>query len=475
MNCCRSAPATGGKGRSFTASARSRNRWSIAWTSSLSDDSATRCTLPKHPRHQDPIASRQIGADEHLLETGRRRHLGRSLCLVRRDLAHQRPGGFEPSRGGARDRLDRLQAGLAAHQRGAGLVMQLHRQICELRLGHVRGVRDDESDPSPQRLRERVEPRPARQAHTRRRQAGAGQVGARDRESVLAHVGAPHLGVGQFRRERERQCSGAGAEIGDRVRRRGAQPRVRASPPVTSSAASYPETCSTIQRASLGALSIPAAASDRSVSTRRSRQLGTDQAEADASCSARSAAMSLSTMPSTWPASTWSSACSVRPMRWSVTRFSLKLYVRIFSERPPLFTWSRRADDCSSACRSRSDWRRRDRRMRSAFSLFWSWLFSSWHVTTSPVGRCVMRTAESVVFTDWPPGPLDRYTSTSSSLGSMSMSTASASGSTATVAALVCTRPWLSVAGTRCTRWGPASCFSRAHASRPFTTKVTSR
>jgi hypothetical protein len=28
--------------------------------------------------------------------------------------------------------------------------------------------------------------------------------------------------------------------------------------------------------------------------------------------------------------------------------------------------------------------------------------------TTSPVGRCVMRTAESVVFTDWPPGPLDR-------------------------------------------------------------------
>ena len=27
-------------------------------------------------------------------------------------------------------------------------------------------------------------------------------------------------------------------------------------------------------------------------------------------------------------------------------------------------------------------------------------------VTTSPVGRCVMRTAESVVLTLWPPGPL---------------------------------------------------------------------
>jgi hypothetical protein len=31
--------------------------------------------------------------------------------------------------------------------------------------------------------------------------------------------------------------------------------------------------------------------------------------------------------------------------------------------------------------------------------------------TTRPVGRCVIRTALSVVFTDWPPGPLDRYTS----------------------------------------------------------------
>ena len=74
--------------------------------------------------------------------------------------------------------------------------------------------------------------------------------------------------------------------------------------------------------------------------------------------------------------------------------------------------------------------------MRIALSLFWSWLFSSWHVTTSPVGLCVMRTAESVVFTDCPPGPVERYTSISRSLGSISTSTSSASGSTATVAAL---------------------------------------
>ncbi len=45
-----------------------------------------------------------------------------------------------------------------------------------------------------------------------------------------------------------------------------------------------------------------------------------------------------------------------------------------------------------------------------------------------------------------------------SSAGSIATSSAaSASGSTATVQALVWMRPWLSVAGTRCTRWPPDS------------------
>ena len=43
-----------------------------------------------------------------------------------------------------------------------------------------------------------------------------------------------------------------------------------------------------------------------------------------------------------------------------------------------------------------------------AFSRFCSWERSSWHATTIPVGLWVIRTAESVVFTDWPPGPEDR-------------------------------------------------------------------
>ncbi len=68
--------------------------------------------------------------------------------------------------------------------------------------------------------------------------------------------------------------------------------------------------------------------------------------------------------------------------------------------------------------------------MRSADSLFCSWLFSFWQDTTVPVGRCVMRTAESVVLTLWPPGPEERKTSIRRSFGLTSTSTSSASGST---------------------------------------------
>ena len=68
-----------------------------------------------------------------------------------------------------------------------------------------------------------------------------------------------------------------------------------------------------------------------------------------------------------------------------------------------------------------------------------------------------MRTAESVVFTDWPPCPPERNTSIRRSVGLTSTSTSSASGSTATVAVDVWMRPCDSVAGTRCTRCTPLS------------------
>ena len=58
-----------------------------------------------------------------------------------------------------------------------------------------------------------------------------------------------------------------------------------------------------------------------------------------------------------------------------------------------------------------------------------------------PVGRWVMRTAESVVLTCWPPAPLARMVSMRMSSARISMSISSASGSTATVAAEVWMRP----------------------------------
>ena len=40
-----------------------------------------------------------------------------------------------------------------------------------------------------------------------------------------------------------------------------------------------------------------------------------------------------------------------------------------------------------------------------AEALFMCWLRSFWHDTLIPVGLCVSRTADSVVFTCCPPGP----------------------------------------------------------------------
>ena len=85
-----------------------------------------------------------------------------------------------------------------------------------------------------------------------------------------------------------------------------------------------------------------------------------------------------------------------------------------------------------------------------------------------------MRTAESVVLTDWPPGPLERYTSIRRSLWLTSISTSSASGSTATVAVEVWMRPCDSVAGMRCTRWTPDSNFIFEYTPLPLIMNETS-
>src|SRR5688500_10995287 len=83
----------------------------------------------------------------------------------------------------------------------------------------------------------------------------------------------------------------------------------------------------------------------------------------------------------------------------------LKLYVLIFSDRSPLPTIDLRSAESSSCCRCSSSSCRRARKIRIAFSLFLICDFSSCIETTTFVGRCVRRTAEYVVLTDWPPGP----------------------------------------------------------------------
>ena len=75
------------------------------------------------------------------------------------------------------------------------------------------------------------------------------------------------------------------------------------------------------------------------------------------------------------------------------------------------------------------------RSLCSPRALFRCWLRSCRVVTTTPEGRCLRRTALSVVLTCWPPGPLERKVSTwhsrsksSSVSGRMTMFTARLSG-----------------------------------------------
>ena len=91
-----------------------------------------------------------------------------------------------------------------------------------------------------------------------------------------------------------------------------------------------------------------------------------------------------------------------------------------------------------------------------------------------PVGIWVMRIADSVLLTCWPPAPCARMVSIRKSSLLMSTSTSSTSGSTATVAAEVWMRPCVSVSGTRCTRCTPDSNFSLAKAPRPCTSAMIS-
>ena len=98
---------------------------------------------------------------------------------------------------------------------------------------------------------------------------------------------------------------------------------------------------------------------------------------------------------------------------------------------------------------------------------------SFWHETTMPVGRCVMRIAESVTLTCWPPAPLDRNVSMRMSFSSISMSSSSgSSGHTYTDANDVCRRAAWSNGEIRTSRCTPASADSSPKANSPDTVTV---
>ena len=110
----------------------------------------------------------------------------------------------------------------------------------------------------------------------------------------------------------------------------------------------------------------------------------------------------------------------------------------------------------------------RARRIRIACSLFCSWLFSFWQLTTMPVGRWVMRTAESVVLTLWPPGPAGAEdVDAQVVVVDLDVDLLGLRAAPARRRREVCTRPCDSVTGTRCTRCTPPSNFSSAYGASP--------
>lgn len=109
-----------------------------------------------------------------------------------------------------------------------------------------------------------------------------------------------------------------------------------------------------------------------------------------------------------------------------------------------------------------------DLRFLRAWVLFWSWERSFWHWTVRPVGSCVMRTAESVVFTDWPPWPLARKVSILRSSSFISSSCSSISGVISTRTKDV-SRVLPELKGLSLTRrWTPCSSFRKPYAKGPL-------
>ena len=115
----------------------------------------------------------------------------------------------------------------------------------------------------------------------------------------------------------------------------------------------------------------------------------------------------------------------------------------------------------------------RERRIFIAVSLFAVWLRSFCTETTMPLGMCVSRTAESVLFTCCPPAPDERNVSTRTSSSSISMpATSSSSGATITCPKLVWRRCAESNGLWRTRRCLPRSALRIPYALSPLSVNV---
>ena len=141
--------------------------------------------------------------------------LAHRVRLVGCDLAHEARSRGKPVGCAPQQRLDRLGSRRSRDQGAARLVRRdLLGQPGDLVLGDVGRVRNDEPQRPAQLRRERVEPF-ARIGDPHAGGRAAGDVGARDRERVGAHVGRPYLDLRQLRRDRECDRARAGADVGD--------------------------------------------------------------------------------------------------------------------------------------------------------------------------------------------------------------------------------------------------------------------
>ena len=99
---------------------------------------------------------------------------------------------------------------------------------------------------------------------------------------------------------------------------------------------------------------------------------------------------------------------TIMPDVWLQAVIVAGLTILLWRPRATVRIWLRRAADASASAASCCAASSRARSTRRPASRFCSWLFSFCIDTTIPVGRCVIRTAESVVLTLCPPGPEER-------------------------------------------------------------------